>query len=93
MAEQIRGNAVSRQDPKNAKGREASAWAARSAPFPGSAGFQARLHLAEALVPRAAQCATGILAGGDFPGTAGFQARKPKGRCMGRAMLYASAAD
>ena len=27
------------------------------------------------------------------PGNAGFQARKPKGRCMGRAMLYASAAD
>ena len=29
--------------------------------FPGNAGFQARLHLAEALVPRAAQGATGIM--------------------------------
>ena len=39
------------------------------------------------------QRATGIPARGHFPGSAGFQARLPKGVRMGRAMLYASAAD
>ncbi len=39
------------------------------------------------------QGATGIPARGDFPGTAGFQARMPKGRCMGRALRPAFAAD
>ena len=49
--------------------------------------------LAEALVSRAAQRATGIPARGHFPGSAGFQARLPMGGRMRRAMLSASAAD
>ena len=41
---------------QDAKGREASAWAARSAPFPGNAGFQARQTNGQVHGPRPAPC-------------------------------------
>ena len=46
---------------KPGQARKQQYWAGCPWGFPGTAGFQARLHLAEALVPRAAQGATGIL--------------------------------